>query len=73
MNPRTIVCAVDGPSRAPAAVWVAASLAANVYGPTSTATAVARSRTRKDPGSGDTDICRNEPCVTDKGARCRIR
>jgi hypothetical protein len=56
MKPRTIVCAVDDSSSARAAVRVAASLAADVHGPASAAKAVLRSRTRKDPGSGDTDI-----------------
>jgi hypothetical protein len=69
MNPRTIVCAVDDSSSARAAVRVAASLAADVHGPASATKAVLRSRTRKDPGSGDTDICRNEPCASDRGAR----
>jgi hypothetical protein len=31
--------------------------------------AVVRSRTRKDPGLGDTYICENEPCANDRGAR----
>jgi hypothetical protein len=69
MSPRANVCAVDGSSSGRAAVPVAASLAADVHGPASAAKAVLRSRTRKDPGSGDTDICRNEPCVNRRGAR----